>query len=162
MHPLIQQHGAKVGWAAVGSVLTIAVSFIAPLEGLSTHPYKDAVGVLTVCIGATAADGVDLGHAYTPAECGAMLAADLPKYDAAIHRCIHVQLPPHREAALISFAYNLGPAALCRSYIARGLNSGDTAGACRAMLMYNHAGGRVLAGLTRRRQLEQKWCMRDD
>ena len=158
---------AKVagGAAIAGTVawLVIATPIVAQYEGYSGKPYRDSVGVLTICYGATAADHVDFSKIYTKAECEQMLGKDLQKYEAQIRPCIPKidTFPPHRLAALVSFAYNLGPHALCGP-VGKYLNAGNVAAGCRSMLAYNHAGGRVLAGLTARRQSEYKLCLRND
>ena len=58
-------------------------------------------------------------------------------------------------AALVSFTYNVGSGALNSSTLLRRLNAGDTFGAANEFLRWNRAGGRVLAGLTRRRREER-------
>lgn len=148
-----------VAWAIV------AAAMIAPFEGLITHPYRDSVGVLTVCYGETAADHV-VFRKYTPAECKQLLANSIPKYDKPLQKCIRKDvydaLPAHRHAALVSLAYNVGPAAVCRSSVVRDLNAGRIRQACNDFLRFNRAGGRVLSGLTRRRQQEREACLRND
>ncbi|MCK2118973.1 lysozyme, partial [Pseudomonas juntendi] len=54
-----------------------------------------------------------------------------------------------------SFTYNLGAANLESSTLRRLLNSGDYAGAADQFPRWNKAGGKVLAGLTRRRAAER-------
>ena len=142
--------------------LTIATVLVAAFEGYSGHAYRDAVGVETICYGQTADDGANFSKVYTKTECTQMLGRDLQKYDNMVHSCIKVPLPPHREAALVSFVYNLGQSALCKGAIARNINAGNIAAGCQAMSGYNHAHGRVLAGLTRRRQVEVQLCLRND
>ena len=147
--------------------LTLALTLVAGLEGLRTKPYVDRVGTgqpETWCYGETKADDTPPPYSkvFTKAECLALLGASLPKYDAAVRSCVHVPLPPHREAALVSFTYNLGPGAFCHSNVARRLNAGDVSGGCAAMLAYDHARGRRLPGLTRRRHTEYRFCMRND
>ena len=142
--------------------LTIAVTLVAGFEGYSGHVYRDAVGVKTICYGQTAADNADFSKVYTKAECEQMLGVDLQKYDSMVHSCIKGSLPPHREAALVSFVYNLGQHALCSGAVARNINNGNIQAGCRAMLQYDHAGGKTLAGLTRRRQAEYQLCLRND
>jgi lysozyme len=44
--------------------------------------------------------------------------------------------------------------------MARRANAGDLAGACDALLLWNRAAGREVAGLTRRRQRERELCRR--
>ena len=162
MFSTIKQKITGRGVGRTAAWITLAVTIVAGFEGFYGHSYRDSVGVKTICYGATAADGVDFNRTYTKAECQAMLAKDLVKYDEMVHSCIKVDLPPKREAALVSFTYNLGQGALCHGAVAQRLNVGDVAGGCRAMLAYDHAGGRRLTGLTRRRQQEYQLCLQND
>lgn len=63
---------------------------------------------------------------------------------------------PAQKAALTSLAYNIGLAALGRSTVLKRHRAGDYAGAADAFTMWNRAGGRVLRGLTRRREAESE------
>lgn len=56
--------------------------------------------------------------------------------------------------ALMSFTYNVGPGNLKASTLLRKHKAGDYAGAAKEFARWNKAGGRVLAGLTRRRAAE--------
>lgn len=149
--------GTALAW------LVVATPFVAQFEGYSGKPYYDSVHVRTICYGATAADHVDFSKIYSKAACLQMLGKDLQKYDAEIRPCIPKidTFPPHRHAALVSFAYNLGPHALCGP-VGRYLNNGNIAAGCRSILAYDHAGGRILAGLTTRRRAEYAYCLRND
>lgn len=138
----------------------LAVTAICGFEGLYTYAYRDVVGVKTVCYGHI--EDVKMGDKYTVAECKAMLAKDLPRYEAMVQKCIHVKMPDHRHAAILSFTYNVGGAGLCKSTVARRLNAGDVQGGCDALLMWNKAGGRVIKGLDNRRRAERKLCLMKD
>lgn len=146
--------------------LMIAMTVISAFEGFYGHVYRDSVGVPTICYGATAADHVDLTKTYTKVQCQQMLLGDIPKYDAQAQKClkpdVYASLPPHRHAAIVSFVYNVGGGAFCKSAVARDLNAGNVQGACNALLLYNHGGGRVIAGLTNRRRAERVLCLRSD
>ena len=164
MQPNTQRQ--KTGWVAAAA---ITVALVAGFEGYASKPYVDTVGTghpETWCYGETAADGGKVpayGTLFTKAECTASLQEKLTNvYDPAIRKCIHVPLPPHREAALVSAAYNLGPGAVCHGPIARNLNAGDIVAGCRAILAYDHARGRRLLGLTKRRVIEYQLCLRND
>ena len=156
----LKAHAAKYAWVAV------AVSMIAPFEGFYGHKYRDSVGVLTICYGATAADGVDFSKTYTKGQCLDMLARDIPKYDAPLKRCIKPEvynaLPVHRHAALVSLAYNIGSGGVCKSSVVRDLNAGRVQQACNDFLKFDRAGGRVLQGLVNRRRAERVSCLRTD
>jgi lysozyme len=57
---------------------------------------------------------------------------------------------------LVSFSFNLGLGTLQRSTVRQKVNRGDFKGAVKVLLRYNKAGGKVLKGLTLRRQDEAK------
>jgi len=146
-----------------GLWFALTLTMLAGYEGLYTKAYKDVVGVTTVCYGATNSDRkVRMGDQYTVQECKDMLAEDIPKYAAPIEKCVKVHMPPHRKAALVSLAYNIGPERACKSTVVRKLNAGDVKGACDAFMMWNRGGGRVIKGLTNRRAKERLDCLRND
>ena len=165
IHPAVKGGAAGV---TVAAAIAIAVAFIGPWEGYAAKPYVDRVGTghpITWCYGETKADGAvpPLNKVFTKAECTQELQRDLTtKYDPEVRKCIHVPLPPHREAALVSFVYNLGPGALCNGPVGRYLNAGNVTAACNSMLAYDHAGGKSIPGLTRRREAERELCLRND
>lgn len=143
-----------------GRWLVICTVFVAGFEGLYTHAYRDPVGVVTICYGATNDDlPVHMGDSKTAAECKALLSHDLIKYDQRAMRCVTIPVSDERRAAIVSFAYNVGVTGACRSSFMRRLNSGDP-NACDALLAWNKAGGMVFRGLTRRRQAERQLCMK--
>lgn len=146
-----------------GAWLGLALTMVAAFEGLYTHAYKDVVGVTTVCYGVTNADRpVRMGDKYTVAECKDMLAEDLPRYAKMVDKCIHVPMPPHRYASMVSFVYNVGEGNLCKSSVARYMNAGQVTRACDSLMLWNKAGGRVIRGLTIRRSQERVDCKRND
>ena len=55
------------------------------------------------------------------------------------------------KLAFIDLAFNAGPGAVCNGSIARDYNRGDTAAACRDLLKYNRAGGKINKSLNGRR-----------
>ena len=82
---------------------------------------------------------------------------DLEKYSAEVAAALGSSLTGTSQAqfdALTSFGYNVGTGALSRSTLLRKHKAGDYAGAAKEFARWNRAGGRVLAGLTRRRAAE--------
>lgn len=61
---------------------------------------------------------------------------------------------PRRLAAITSFAYNCGLGNYRISTLKKRVDAQDWAGACEEIVKWNKAAGRVLKGLTRRRQAE--------
>lgn len=150
------------GAAPRASSLDISVPLIARWEGLRLDAYLDVVGVPTICYGSTR--GVKLGMAKTKAQCDAMLRAEVNEYREGWLEYLERQalihwLPPTREAAYTSLAYNVGIRAAGRSTATRRLNKGNIAGGCKAIGWWNKAGGRVIRGLVNRRTDETKLCL---
>ncbi|AUQ89419.1 MULTISPECIES: lysozyme [Phaeobacter] len=126
--------------------------------------YLDIVGVPTLCFGETR--GVRLGDRATHAECRAKLEKRLTDdFRAGLHEYFtdatrSTRLPPHRDAAYVSLAYNVGIRGAGRSTATRRLNAGDVLGGCVALGWWNKAGGRVVRGLVNRRAEEVALCRR--
>ena len=78
------------GAIAIASVLITGPSGNDGLEGVSYVPYKDIVGVWTVCHGHTGKD-IMLGKTYTKAECKALLNKDLATVARQINPYIKVK-----------------------------------------------------------------------
>jgi lysozyme len=147
---------AGLGLTVAGS---LAVGIIGGYEGLRTHAYRDVVGVPTVCFGETR--GVKMGDVYTVDECKAMLGDALIEFETGMRKCmVHPDSVPDKPyVAFLSFTYNVGVGAFCKSTLARKVNSGDLRGACNELPKWNRAGGRVIRGLTIRRAEERKLCL---
>ncbi|MBF0256823.1 MAG: lysozyme [Gammaproteobacteria bacterium] len=130
---------------------------VANHEGFRGAAYKDPVGVPTIGFGTT--QGVKMGDKITPERALVRLLADADAMQKQMRACIgDVPLHQHEWDAFVSLTYNIGSAAFCRSSLVQRLKQQDYAGACRAILPWNKAGGRVLAGLTKRRQAEFALC----
>jgi lysozyme len=68
---------------------------------------------------------------------------------------VKVTLSDEQKAALISFAYNVGQTALKGSTLLKKLNAGDIEGAANEFPRWNKAAGKVMNGLTKRREGER-------
>jgi lysozyme len=139
----------------LAAVLAVAAPLIASFEGSRHLPYRDSVGVLTVCWGHT---GSVESRAYSDDECKALLDADMREADKAVRACIPVPMLVHVEAALVSLVFNTGPRAVCGSTIQRKAMANDWPGACAAIDAWRFAGGREMRGLVLRRADERKLC----
>jgi lysozyme len=128
-------------------------------EGLRLETYKCSAGVDTIGYGHTSMAGepkVTPGMKITVQEAEEILARDLVKYEEAVDKAITVAMNENQNAAMVSLCYNIGPANFAKSSVARHLNEGHADKAAEAFLMWNKAAGKVLAGLTRRREAEKK------
>lgn len=128
-------------------------------EGNELRAYKDSVGVLTIGVGHTSMAGppkVTSGMKITAKESDEILSRDLAKFEAAVNNAVKVPLSQNQFDALVSLAFNIGGGAFAKSTLVRKLNAKDYAGAADSFLSWNKAGGKVLKGLTIRRQDERK------
>lgn len=139
------------------SLSAVALVAIANFEGFRDRAYDDGVGVQTIGYGTT--EGVRPGDRITPERALIRLLADAEKHQREIAACLPgVELYQHEFDAYSSLAYNIGSGAFCHSTLAKKIRSGDYEGACREILRWDYAGGKRLAGLTKRRQAEFKTC----
>ena len=121
-------------------------------EGCRLEAYQDSVGVWTIGYGHTS--GVKQGDTCTAEEAEGWLSHDVGTAEYCIKQNVAVELTQGEYDALCSFTFNLGCSALRNSTLLRKLNAGDYDGAAAEFHKWNHAGGKVLAGLTARRQAE--------
>lgn len=147
---------AAVGAAAL--IAALATPVISKWEGERNRPYRDIVGVLTVCRGHTG-PGIQNRY-YPPTECKALLEQDARTHLAPILACVpKLAERPKVAAASLSLAYNIGTAGFCRSTAAARFRAGDWRGGCQAIGRFIYAGGRPVQGLVNRRRDEVSLCM---
>ncbi|WP_049047702.1 lysozyme [Klebsiella aerogenes] len=84
-----------------------------------------------------------------------LLKTGLVSYEKDVLKIVKVKLTQGQFDALVSLAYNIGSRALSTSTLLKKLNDGDIKGAADEFLRWNKAGGKVLNGLTRRREAER-------
>jgi len=147
---------AAVGLTVAGS---LAIGLVGGFEGVRTRAYRDVVGVPTVCFGETR--GVRMGDQYSIDQCKAMLGTALVEFETGMRRCMRMPdaVPDKSYVAFLSFSYNVGIGAFCKSTLAKKLNAGDLRGACNELPHWNTAGGRIIKGLVNRRAEERKLCL---
>ena len=146
----------KIAAVGVAAVLALAAPLVMKWEGVKHKPYRDAVGVLTVCYGHTKT--VQAGKTYTQAECEALLDVDMAEANSYVRKCIGVPMLRHVEASLTSLVFNVGPRGVCGSTLQKKALANDWPGACAEIDRWKFAGGRVLRGLVLRRADERQLC----
>lgn len=142
------------------------IELVKHFEGLFLKAYKCPGNVWTIGYGHTGLkhnDGtVRPGRVITEKEAEELLAHDLnEKYAPTVRRVVKRRLKQHEFDALVSFHFNTG--ALSRSTLLRLLNAradGEAVGA--QFLRWVRGGGRVLAGLVRRRHAERAMFLCED
>ena len=136
------------------------VDLVKEFEGFSAKAYKCPAGIWTIGYGTTASAGVGItpkeGMTITRGDAESYLHGALQKFADQIEDVITAPINENEFGAFVSLAYNIGPGAFRKSSALRLFNEGDKAKAASALLLWNKAGGKVLKGLTRRREAERK------
>lgn len=128
----------------------VGIDLIKKFEGCRLDAYKCPAGVWTIGYGHTA--GVTSGQKISQAQAEAYLRADLEKYEKKVEKYAdRYRWTQNEFDAMVSFAYNIGS---IDKLTANGTRTKTVI--AEKILLYNKAGGEVLAGLTRRRQAERE------
>lgn len=139
--------------------LKLAAKIIKKWEGFEPMPYLCPGGVPTIGFGSTRyenGDEVALDDCDIDRKRGEeILLNHIKEVADQVRSVLKHDLTENQEAALISFTYNLGIGNLKRSTLLLLINSGPmNQNIPREIKRWNKAGGKVLAGLTARREEE--------
>lgn len=146
----------RIQVAALSASAVALVTLVAH-EGYRREAYIPIPGdVPTIGFGTT--DGVKLGDKIEPVKALERALEDMQKFEGAIKKCVKVPLKQTEYEAYLSLIYNIGDGAFCKSTLVKKLNQFDYAGACKEILRWDRAGGKVIKGLTVRRQKEYEQC----
>jgi len=129
------------------------LDLIKSFEGLKLRAYLCPAKVWTIGFGSTGPHVVP-GKSINEAQAEELLKHDLDRFEAAVTRLVTVPLTQNQYDALVSFAFNVGISALERSTLLKRVNAKLFDQARAEFAKWNRAGGRPLAGLTRRRAAE--------
>jgi GH24 family phage-related lysozyme (muramidase) len=141
------------------------LKLIKEFEGCKLSAYQCPAGVWTIGIGSTHyGDGTPVTKNRTlPSEGAALalLAATIGQYEKAVND-VGVELTQNEFDACVCLAYNIGvgdkivgKGGFCNSTLVKMLKVGDDkAEIAKQFLRWDKAGGKPLAGLTRRRNAE--------
>ena len=140
---------------ALSAVGLIAIAVTEAWRDTTYLPTKDDVP--TIGFGHTG-EAAKPG-AKIPVERGLILLAnDVSKTETRLRECINVPLYQHEWDAYVSWAFNVGADAACKSTLVRKLHAGDYAGACAELSRWVYQGKTVLPGLVKRRAEERARC----
>jgi len=152
------------GQPKVHDDVALAIKTATPWEGRALVAYLDRIAkppVWTVCDGDT--DDVRPGLVETPAGCDQRTAIKMEKrYRPALVACIADwdKQPLSWRGMMLSLSWNIGTGGACGSTAARIVNDAtrrgwhpDYAQSCKAATAFNKAGGRMIIGLAKRREM---------
>lgn len=144
-------------WRATGrgSAISIATGIIKPFEAYSPTPYDDYEQI-SIGYGCRWEEGMP--EYITEPEAARLLEERIRnEYAPAVFGATEgLGLTPAKQAALISFVFNVGPGGMGGGWF-RKFKAGDLEDARHRFLQWNKAGGQTLPGLISRRKVE--WYM---
>lgn len=129
------------------------LTIIKIFEALRLRAYLCPAGIPTIGWGHTR--GVKMGDTCTYLQAEQWLREDCRDAERAVNARVKVPLTQNQFDALVSFVFNVGGGAFASSTMLRKLNAGDYVGAAEQFPRWNKSGGKVLRGLTLRREREQ-------
>ena len=141
----------------------IALETIRQFEGFNSEPYPDpATGgePWTIGFGSTR----DLqGNPVTPitpriteVQASQLAMLDVISAFKSVASAIKVPLSQHEQAAIEDFVYNVGAGNFLDSTLLRLINQNELSLASKQFELWDHADGKVLCGLLRRRLAEEQ------
>ena len=147
------------------NISKVGLDLIKSFEGCQLKAYKCPAGVWTIGWGTTEPiNGIKPheGMIITQQHADELLIKNLKGYENAVNKYVTYSINQNQFDALVSFAYNCGNGALKTSALLKKLNAGDVQGAANEFLRWNKANGKVLNGLTRRREAERKLFLKEE
>ena len=140
--------------------LELAAALCRQFEGYKAKPYLCPANVATIGYGSTYyADGRKVTLEDAPMDeptARALLMFELEHtyLPGALRHCPILATDERKCNAIVDFCYNLGTGRLQTSTLKRKINAQDWEGAKEQLKLWNKGGGKVLAGLTKRRAAE--------
>lgn len=136
------------------------LDIIKEFEGFRAKPYLCSAGIPTIGYGSTFYDNgfkVKLSDQPISKEKALELfAKTLIKYEQAVEKAITVDISQNEFDACVSLCYNIGVTNFASSTLVKMINSGDAKlNIAEQFLKWNKANGKVISGLTRRREAEK-------
>lgn len=128
------------------------IDMVKHFEGFRALAYLCPANVWTIGYGRT--KNVKDGDITSMPQATRDLEEELIEFSEQVLSVVDVELSQNEFDALTSWTYNLGVGNLQSSTLLKKLNAGDKASVPSEMLRWNKAAGKVLAGLTTRRQAE--------
>ena len=131
-------------------------------EGFRSHVYRDIAGYMTIGYGHKLNPGESYPVGITEQQACDILQRDVDWAENIVDRLVKVSLTQGQYDALVDFTFNLGGTRLASSTLLRVLNAGQYDAAGHQLLLWDHAGGVVVAGLKKRREAEYRMWMAHD
>lgn len=153
--PVGEKPAKKSGYSPSAECIDLIKSF----EGYYSKAYLCPAKVWTIGYGTTVYPNgkkVKSGDICNRETAQEWLTHEVEEKAKAVRDAVLVVMTQGQFDALVSFAYNVGIGAFKKSTLLKKLNAGNIQGAANEFMKWNKGGGKVLAGLVRRREAERK------
>jgi lysozyme len=133
------------------------IALIKEFEGLELTAYPDpATGgdPWTIGVGHTGPEVVP-GLTITEEQADEYLREDLERFEQCVDAAVGQYVQQHEFDACVSLAFNVGCANFKSSTLVKMIRAGNLRGAADQFLRWNKANGKIMDGLTRRREAER-------
>ncbi len=136
------------------------LDLIKMFEGFRSAAYQDVAGIWTIGYGHTA--GVTAGQTMSRDKAERHLTEHVDKVAHQVCAVVDVPLQQSQFDALCSLVYNIGAGNFQKSKLLQKLNAKEPPEKVAAeFLTWRRAGGRVISGLVKRREIERDLFLRD-
>src|ERR1700743_959647 len=123
-------------------------------EGFASKAYRDSGGRWTIGYGTT--QGVHEGMTCTQEQAQGWLLRDVAAAVQGVNHLTKIPLSQNEFDALVDFTYNVGLGNFAGSTLLKRVNEGNKGAASIEFLHWDKVHGKVIEGLTRRREAEMK------
>jgi lysozyme len=136
------------------------LNLIKRFEGLSLKPYLCPAKIPTIGYGNTFyEDGTKVAMDDKPItikRAEMLLKLIVDKFAIGVEKVLKVPLEQNQFDAVVSFSYNVGLGSLKSSTLLKKINDGKFLEASKEFGRWNKANGKILDGLTKRREAERQ------
>lgn len=153
--------GGSAKYAPRGTILvkenkSLIYEYIDPI-GLPTIGYGHLLTKSEMAIKRININGVSIDYTkgLTLEQVMMLKKQDLARFEKAVKDYVKVPITQSMFDALVSFSFNVGTGNLQKSTLLKLLNKKNYASAANEFVKWNKAGGKVLSGLTKRRNAER-------
>lgn len=142
----------------------LGLDLIRQFEGCKLKAYPDpATGSEPITIGFGHTElGLKLGTVWTQEQADKALAEDLAVFERFLNDKITNVVNSNQFSACVSLCYNIGCHNFLNSTLLKLINQGKLKQASEQFVRWNKAAGKVMKGLTTRREAEAKLFMKED
>lgn len=132
-------------------------ALIQHFEGCSLTAYPDpATGGEPVTIGYGHCGNVKMDSYISQDMANALLLQDLARFEDGVARSIHTDVTSDQFSACVCLAFNIGLGNFTTSTLLKMINADSAPAAADQFLRWNKAAGKVMNGLTKRREAERR------